>query len=87
VKLSLNTALMRVPNPFGLMGLAAVVIALLVAISFFSHAGAAFYDPSVALAHFGGVVLLVILPLWLVLRISDFIFGGPARRRVRKEAE
>jgi hypothetical protein len=30
---------------------------------------------------FLATVLVVILPLWLVLRIIDWVFGGPARRR------
>ena len=28
----------------------------------------------------------VVLPLWPILRIIDFIFGGPARRRSRRQA-
>ena len=31
-----------------------------------------------------GVWLLIILPLWLLLRIIDSIFGGPARRKARQ---
>jgi hypothetical protein len=30
---------------------------------------------------FLGSALLVVFPLWLVLRIVDWVFGGPARRR------
>jgi hypothetical protein len=30
---------------------------------------------------FSATVLVVILPLWLVLRIFDWMFGGPARRK------
>jgi hypothetical protein len=36
---------------------------------------------SAAFAVSGADDLLVILPLWLVLRIIDWMFGGPARRR------
>jgi len=37
------------------------------------------YDPMEALL---GLWLFVALPLWLVLRILDFMFGGPPRRAI-----
>jgi hypothetical protein len=71
---------------FRLDRITATAILLMVAIASISHAGSTFYDPSLAIGHFVGVVILAILPLWLALRIIDFIVGGPSRRRARSKA-
>jgi len=72
----------------GLLGLAAIVIALILALGFL---GPSDFFPITAtnvgraVGWFLGTGVLVVLPLWLALRIVDWVFGGPARRAAQRK--
>ena len=34
--------------------------------------------------YMGRLIAFVVLPIWVILRIVDFMFGGPARRRMTR---
>lgn len=34
--------------------------------------------------YMGRLIAFMVLPIWVILRIVDFMFGGPARRRMKR---
>lgn len=68
----------------GLIGIGATGLFLFLLIAIFVPG---FYDLSApeqigrAIGWFVGLAIFITLPLWLVLRIIDWVVGGPPRRR------